>query len=235
SAIAMTRLPAAHGAILLGVLPLATAVAGALRAGDRPSVGFWLAGAAGSGLVIGYALLSGAGRAQPADLLLLLAVAGAAIGYAEGGRLARELGGWQVICWVVALAGPLLILPMLWLIRRHGLAAPPRAWAGFAYVALFSQLIGFFFWYKGLALGGVARVGQGQPAQIFLTLAASALLLGERIGPTTIAFALAVAVVIAIGRRMPVRRRDSLRAPPAPGSAGARPSPRRSPPRAGRP
>ena len=207
SAMAMTRLPAAHGAVLLGIMPLATAMAGTLRAGDRPSLGFWLAGLAGSALVVGYAVATGAGRVQPADGLLLLAVISAAIGYAEGGRLAQILGGWQVICWALVLAAPLLAGPVAWLLWRHGASAAPSAWAGFAYVALFSQFIGFFFWYKGLALGGIARVSQIQFAQLFLTLAASALFLGEHLDSTTIAFGAAVAVVLAIGRRMPVRRR----------------------------
>ena len=207
SAMAMTRLPASHGAVLLGIMPLATAMAGSLRAGDRPSLGFWLAGLTGSALVIGYAVTVGAGRLQPADGLLLLAVIAAALGYAEGGRLAQTLGGWQVICWALVLAAPLLAGPVAWLFWRHGASAPPSAWAGFVYVALFSQFIGFFFWYRGLALGGVARVSQIQFAQLFLTLAASTLFLGEHLDLTTIAFGGAVAVVLVIGRRMPVRRR----------------------------
>ncbi len=211
SAMAMTRLPASHGAVLLGIMPLATAMAGMLRAGDRPSLGFWLAGIAGSALVIGYAVTIGAGLPQPADGLLLLAVAAAALGYAEGGRLAQFMGGWQVICWALVLAAPLLAGPVAWLIWRHGASAGPSAWAGFAYVALFSQFIGFFFWYKGLALGGIARVSQIQFAQLFLTLTASALFLGEHLDLTTVAFGAGVAVVIVIGRRMPVRRRAIAR------------------------
>ena len=207
SALAMQSVPASHGAVLLGIMPLATALAGTLRAGDRPSLGFWLAGLAGSALVIGFAVERGAGQPQPADGLLLLAVAAAALGYAEGGRLAQRLGGWQVICWALVIAAPLLLLPVGWLAWRHGLQAPPLAWAGFAYVALFSQFIGFFFWYKGLALGGVARVSQVQLAQLFLTLGASALFLGEHVDLTTILFGVAVAIVLVIGRRMPVRRR----------------------------
>lgn len=207
SALAMQSVPASHGAVLLGIMPLATALAGTLRAGDRPSLGFWLAGFVGSALVIGFAVERGAGQPQPADGLLLLAVAAAALGYAEGGRLAQRLGGWQVICWALVIAAPLLLLPVGWLAWRHGLQAPPLAWAGFTYVALFSQFIGFFFWYKGLALGGVARVSQVQLAQLFLTLGASALFLGEHVDLTTILFGVAVAIVLVIGRRMPVRRR----------------------------
>jgi len=206
SALAMQSVPASHGAVLLGIMPLATALAGTLRAGDRPSLGFWLAGIAGSAIVIGYALVRGAGQPQPADGLLLLAVIAAALGYAEGGRLAQKLGGWQVICWALVIAAPLLALPVTWLAWQHGLQAPALAWAGFAYVALFSQFIGFFFWYKGLALGGVARVSQVQLAQLFLTLGASALFLGEHLDLSTVLFGVGVAIVLAIGRRMPVRR-----------------------------
>ncbi len=208
SALAMQSLPASHGAIVLGIMPLATALAGTLRAGDRPSIGFWLAGFAGSALVVGYALVRGAGQPQPADGLLLLAVAAAALGYAEGGRLAQRLGGWQVICWALVIAAPLLVLPVTWLVLSRGLQATPLAWAGFAYVALFSQFIGFFFWYKGLAIGGVARVSQVQLAQLFLTLGASAAFLGEHVDLTTILFGVAVAIVLIIGRRMPIHRRD---------------------------
>lgn len=207
SALAMQSLPASHGAIVLGIMPLATALAGTLRAGDRPSVGFWLAGFAGSALVVGYALVRGAGQPQPADGLLLLAVAAAALGYAEGGRLAQRLGGWQVICWALVIAAPLLVLPVIWLAFNRGLQASPLAWVGFAYVALFSQFIGFFFWYKGLAIGGVARVSQVQLAQLFLTLGASALFLREHVDLTTVLFGVAVAIVLMIGRRMPIHRR----------------------------
>jgi drug/metabolite transporter (DMT)-like permease len=207
SAMAMTHLPAAHGAILLGILPLATAMAGTIRAGDRPSPGFWLVRLAGSALVMSYAAYAGAGRPEPADGFLVVAVIAAALGYAEGGRLAQKMSGWQVICWALVLAAPLLAGPVAWLLWRHGATGGPSAWIGFAYVALLSQFIGFFFWYKGLALGGVARVSQVQFAQLFLTLAASALFLGEQIDHVTIAFGTGIAVVLTIGRRMPVHRR----------------------------
>jgi drug/metabolite transporter (DMT)-like permease len=206
TAIAMRDAPAAHGAIVLGILPLATALAGALRGGERPSRGFWLAGSAGSALVVAFALLQGGGRFGPADLALLLAVAAGALGYAEGGRLARELGAWQTISWALVLSAPLLLVPLAFVMVEHGATATPAAWLGFAYVALVSQFLGFFPWYKGLALGGVARVGQLQLLQPFMTLVASALLLGERIDALTIGFGIAVFVAVAIGRRMPIAR-----------------------------
>ena len=206
SSVAMCYVPAAHGAIVLGVLPLATAMFGALRFGERPSVGFWIAAVAGSAIVIVFALNQGGGGLTLADLALLAAVLAAAMGYAEGGRLSQTMGGQQVIAWALLLALPVLLPITIWLSWRYGVNASPRAWLGFAYVSLFSMLIGFFFWYKGLALGGIARVGQVQLLQPFLTLLGAALLLGETLSRGNMLFALAVLVVVAFGRKMAVRR-----------------------------
>lgn len=151
-------------------------------------------------LVVGYVLWAGGGQVQLADFLLLGAVAAAALGYAEGGRLAREMGGWQVICWALVLAAPLVTGPVLWSCWQHGLQASPQAWAGFAYVSAVSMFLGFFAWYKGLALGGIARVGQVQLLQPFLTLAASAALLGERLSVGTLVVSVLVVGVVAAGR-----------------------------------
>jgi drug/metabolite transporter (DMT)-like permease len=198
---AMRHVPAAHGAIVIGLLPLATALAGAWLAHERPTPVFWLCSAAGSAVVVGFALWQGGGTPHPADFLLLAAVAAAAIGYAEGGRLARTLGGWQVISWALVLAAPLLLVPTLWVVDARLLSASPLAWAGFAYVSVFSMFLGFFAWYRGLALGGIAVVGQTQLLQPFLTLFASSWLLGERLGPATFIAASLVIVSIAVGRR----------------------------------
>jgi drug/metabolite transporter (DMT)-like permease len=206
SAWALRQVPSAHGAIVIGVLPLATACVATIRGGERPSWLFWLAGLAGSAAVIAFALYSGAGGLHAADLALLGAVAAGAFGYAEGARLARTLGSWQVISWALVLAAPLLSIPVGLAIWQHGVAAPPTAWLGFFYVAVVSQFLGFFAWYRGLALGGVARVSQLQLLQPFLTLIASALLLHEQVTPGTIAVALVVVVAVAIGRRAPVAR-----------------------------
>ena len=206
SAWAMRSLPAAHGAIILGILPLATALAGALRTGARPSYAFWLCSSLGSVTVVAFALFTGGGYLQIADLALLGAVASAAVGYAEGGRLSRELGSWQVICWALVLAIPLLIIPTTLAVREYGLVAPFSAWAGFAYVAVVSQFLAFFAWYRGLALGGVARVGQMQLFQPFLTLFESSLLLGETITLPTVGFALLVVASVAWGRTAAVKR-----------------------------
>ena len=201
---AMQSLPAAHGAILVAILPLFTAVAGALRTGERPSAGFWLAGLAGSMLVASFALFNGAGGWQGADAVLILASLAAAVGYAEGGRLARAMGGWQVICWALVIAAPFLLFPVAWAYLRHGAEAPLQSWLGFGYVAVVSQLMAFVLWYQGLALGGVVRVSQVQLLQPCMTLGVAALLLGESVTPAMVVFALAVAASVAVGRRMPI-------------------------------
>jgi drug/metabolite transporter (DMT)-like permease len=206
SAWAMSRLPAAHGAVILGLLPLATALAGALRAGERPSRGFWVAGVAGSATVVAFALSMGAGDIQPADLALFAAVLAAALGYAEGGRLARELGGWQVISWALVLAAPFIAVPVFLALGNSAPAATWNAWFSFGYVAVVSQFLGFFAWYRGLALGGVARVSQLQLLQPFLTLLASALLLGEQITLLMVGAALLVLVTVALGRKAAIVR-----------------------------
>lgn len=209
TSIALKTVPAAHGAVLVGVLPLATAVFSALRGNERPSGPFWAMALAGSGLVIGFALYQGGGSLHQADLLLLGAVLLAAVGYAEGARLSRTLGGPQVISWALVLAAPLLAPLLLWLSWPHGAdiaAAGLKAWLGFAYVAAFSMYIGFFFWYAGMARGGIARVGQVQLLQPFVTLAGAWAVLGEPLAPAHIGFALAVIGVVAAGRNMQIRK-----------------------------
>jgi drug/metabolite transporter (DMT)-like permease len=201
SAWAMRHVPAAHGAVIIGLLPLATAVAGTRLAHERPTPRFWSSAIFGSAVVVGFALWQGGGAPHPADLLLLLAVAAAAIGYAEGGRLARTLGGWQVISWALVLSAPLLAIPTLWVADDRLATASVAAWSGFAYVSVVSMLLGFFAWYRGLALGGIAAVGQVQLLQPFLTIFASAFLLGERIDAATLIAAALVIISIAIGRR----------------------------------
>jgi drug/metabolite transporter (DMT)-like permease len=207
SAWAMQQLPAAHGAVVLGLMPLATAIAGTLRAGERPSFSFWLASIAGSTVVILFALISGAGQMQGADVALLGAGVAAAVGYAEGGRLARCLGGWQTISWALVLAAPVLVFPTAIAVLQHGLVASPTAWVGFGYVSIVSQFLAFFAWYKGLAMGGVARVGHIQLLQPFLTILASALLLGEQITPITIGAAAMVVATVALGKKAIIQRR----------------------------
>jgi drug/metabolite transporter (DMT)-like permease len=216
SSIAMRYVPASHGAVVLGVLPLATALAAALRFGERPSPGFWLCSVAGSSVVVAFALWQGSGELHIEDLALFgatvaaaSATVAAAIGYAEGARLSQAMGGQQVISWALILSLPVLLPATAWLVWRYGVAASIGAWIGFAYVSLFSVFIGFFFWYKGLALGGIARVGQVQLLQPFFTLIGATTILGEPLDVRIILFAVVVIAIVAIGRRMDIRREST--------------------------
>lgn len=199
SSIALQWVPATHGAVVVGLMPAATAVMAVIRAGERPPLTFWLACAVGVITVLIFAMAQGAGSLHPADLLLLAAVTLGALGYAEGGRLSRELGGWRVICWSLLVAAPVLVPPVL-VAASGGVSASPSAWLGFAYVAVFSMFLGFFAWYKGLAIGGVARVGQIQLLQPVMTLAWAALLLGEPVSGATILASLLVIGSVALTR-----------------------------------
>lgn len=200
--LAMAQTGAVHGAILTGFLPAATAVAGVVLARERPSLRFWLAAAAGLLCVVVFAATQGAGRLGPGDGLLLLAVALCAMGYAAGGVLARQMGGLQVIGWALVLCLP-ITLPMALL---HWDAAGLRsagwgAWAGFVYVAVVSQYLGFFAWYRGLAVGGVARVGQLQLAQPVLSMVWAALLLHETVSAASAVAAVAVLACVVMTQR----------------------------------
>ena len=209
TSIAMRSLPAAHGAVLVGVLPLATAVFASLLGGEKPSNGFWIMAILGSVLVVGFALRQSGGSLHAADVAIFLAVLAAAMGYAAGGRLSQTLGGQQTICWALVLAAPPLLPVVGWMSWQEAAQirhASGAAWAGFAYVSVFSMFIGFFFWYRGMALGGVARVGQVQLVQPFLSVLAAGAVLGEALEWQTVIFAIAVIVVVGAGRKMQVKR-----------------------------
>ena len=204
---AMLHVPSAHGAIVVGLMPLVTAMMGAWLHRERPSPGFWIAAIAGSALVTCFAIFNGGGALHLADLALFAAVVLGAYGYAQGALLTRDLGGRETISWSLVISVPLLLPPVMFAAARSDFgAATVNQWAAFIYVAIFSQYIGFFAWYKGLDLGGVARVSQVQLAQVFLTMLFAALLLGERVTPLMLGFAVAVVVTVAIGRKMPVLR-----------------------------
>ena len=202
---AMQVLPVAHAAVMTGLIPLLTAAAAALLAGERPSLGFWAASILGSLLVLVFAFQAGASRFHTADLELVAASVAAALGYAEGARLAHTLGGWPVICWALVLALPVTWIGTGWLTWEHGITAPPWAWTAFLYTALVSQLGAFFLWYRALALGGIARIGQVQLLQPFFTIAVSSWVQG-RIAFMPIAFALAVAATVGFGRMSSIYR-----------------------------
>ena len=205
TAIAMTRVPAAHGGVVTGLLPLATAMAAALLNRERPSLFFWLCGLAGSTVVIAYAMRDGGGTLHWADLLLIAAVASAGIGYSLSARLTAAMPGWEVISWILVMALPFSALATLVTLPRVNWSAPAASWLAFGYTAVFSQFVGFFFWNAALAIGGVARIGQLMLFITFVTVALSALLLGEAIDPLTWAAAAAIVVIVAAGQRARVR------------------------------
>ncbi len=207
SAWAMQTLPSSHGGVVLGILPLATAIVAVFISNERPSLGFWIFSIIGSALVIIYSLLHGSGSFQVGDFALLGAIVSAAVGYAVGGQISKELGGWQVICWTLVISFPFIFLPAWILAPNNWLEIPFDIWVGFLYLALVSQLFGFFLWYKGLALGGIARVSQAQLIQPFITIIASVLLFNEKLEIITIAFALLVISTVAIGKKMPVNKK----------------------------
>lgn len=210
SALALRHTTSSHAAVVIGLLPAATAVIAAVRIGDRPGPLFWAASGVGTVAVVGYALSRGAGTLHGADLLLLAALIVGAVGYAEGGRLARAMPGWQVIAW-----GVLAALPASLPITMVALVPPAHpsasAVAGFAYVGLVSMFIGFFAWYRGLAEAGVAKASQLQLAQPLLTIAWSAPLLGEHLDATGLVTAIVVGACVLATQRARFRRRPSER------------------------
>ena len=207
SALAMQQKPAAYGAVITGLIPLVTAIFAVFRVGERPSVQFWFASFAGSATIVIFAFSSGAGTIQVADLALLGAVVAAAIGYAEGGGLAVTMGGWQVICWSLVFAAPVLIFPVAFTVLQHGLVASPIAWLSFGYVSIISQFLAFFAWYRGMRIAGVARVSQVQLLQPFLTFFFSAVLLQEQITPIMLVCAGIAITCVAIGKKALISRR----------------------------
>jgi drug/metabolite transporter (DMT)-like permease len=215
TSIGLQTVPAAHGAVVVGLLPLASALFATWLGGERPSARFWLWAVAGSAVVLVFAWRHGDGALARGDLWLLFAVALGGLGYAEGGRLARSLGGPAVICWALVLAAPVLALPVAWLAGRQAWPVSGATWGAFAYLALVSQWLGFFAWYRGLALGGVARVGQAQLLQVFLTIAAAAAVFGEAVAPSTWVYAALVAVAVALGRRAGVASPSAAATPGA--------------------
>lgn len=205
TALAMQQVDASHGGVMLGIMPLTTAACAALLFKERPSVGFWLMALLGSALVIVFSLMRGNGSLHWADLSLLLAVVTGSLSYATGGYLAKSLGGLQVISWTLVISAPLLLWPALWF-APSSWQATNTAWIGFVYVALISQYLAFLPWFKGLSLGGIARVGQAQLLQPFITIIASAWLISEVVDWITWTFAIAVFAVVALGRVLGAKR-----------------------------
>lgn len=198
---AMTTVPAAHGAVVVGLLPLSTALFGAWLANERPRLLFWASTLAGSMTIAFFSLSSSGGSFQTGDVLLLGAVIAAGFGYAEGARLSRELGAWQTISWALVISAPILLFPTLEFMPDNIASAGWQSLCGFAYVSAISMFFAFVVWYKGLALGGIARIGQLQLLQPFLTIAAAAMLLHEHVSWAEMLAALIVIICVLIGRR----------------------------------
>lgn len=196
TALALKHVTSAHSIIFVGLLPLATAIFGVLRGGDRPRPAFWIFSCLGSALVAGFALLQGVTASPVGDTLMLAAIVVCGLGYAEGAALSRKLGGWQVICWALTLSLPIMLVLTFVTLPPSFAGIGSNAWIGLAYVSLFSMLIGFVFWYRGLAQGGIAAVGQLQLLQPFFGLALAATLLHEQVSPAMVAVAFAVVLCV---------------------------------------
>ena len=201
SALALQQITAAHSIVFIGLMPLATAIFGVLRADERPRPAFWVWSGIGAATVVGFALLTSGGGNLEGDLLMLGAVVLGGLGYAEGATLSRRLGGWQVISWALLLALPPMLLIAIASAPASPADVPASAWLGLAYVAVFSMFVGFVFWYRGLALGGIAGVGQLQLLQPFLGLFLAGALLGEPIAPAMVAASAVVVLCVAGARR----------------------------------
>ncbi|QLF92206.1 DMT family transporter [Pseudomonas sp. ABC1] len=197
TALALQHVTSAHSIVFLGLLPLCTAVFAVLRGGERPRLAFWLFSTIGAAFVVGYALMGNGEASLQGDLLMLAAVVVCGLGYAEGARLSRTLGGWQVISWSLVLSLPIMLpIALLTLPASFDSVGTP-AWIGLAYVSIFSMLLGFVFWYRGLAQGGIAAVGQLQLFQPFMGLGLAALLLHEKVSWTMLLVTVAAVVCVA--------------------------------------
>ncbi|QOZ50300.1 DMT family transporter [Bradyrhizobium sp. CCBAU 53338] len=201
TALALQHITSAHSIVFIGLLPLSTAIFAVLRGGERPRPLFWLFAVLGSATVAGFALSNDGSASVTGDLLMVAAIVLCGLGYAEGAALSRRIGGWQVISWALLLALPLMLpvalltLPSTW----SGVGAP--AWMGLAYVSVFSMFVGFIFWYRGLATGGIARVGQLQQLQPFFGLALAGFLLHEPVAWSMIAATALVVACVFFARR----------------------------------
>ncbi|GKV57006.1 hypothetical protein NCCP2222_29530 [Sporosarcina sp. NCCP-2222] len=201
---AMKTLPVSHGAIELALLPLATAGFAMWRGGERPSKRYWIASIMGAVTVLAYAVYLGVGQLQKGDIALIAAVVILGLSYAEGGKLSKELGSWQVIAWAILIGAPFFIIPVSFSISVHMLQAPIEAWISLFYLGVVSQFLAYVAWYGGMSLGGIARVGQIQYLQPFIMIAFSVLFLGESITWLSIGLAIIVVMCVIIGKNAPV-------------------------------
>jgi drug/metabolite transporter (DMT)-like permease len=204
--VAMTQGSSSHGAVILGMMPLATTVIGVIRFGERPSLGFWLVSLLGAALVVLYALLKSSGSFTLLDGLLVLGGICACIGYVEGGELSRKMNPRAVISWALVISLPINIVLSYFTFTPAYLEAGTIAWTSFIYLSLFPMFLGFFFWYEGLAIGGIARVSQVQLIQPFCTLVAASILLGDSLTWMNLVFAVLVVSTVILGKQMLVKR-----------------------------
>ncbi|MFC7391735.1 DMT family transporter [Scopulibacillus cellulosilyticus] len=207
---AMESLPVSHGAVELALLPLATAGFAMFKAGEIPSFKFWISSVTGSLAVIMYALHLGFGQLQFADLALLAAVLILGLSYAEGGRLAKELGSWQVIAWAIMIGAPFFIIPVGLNLTTEMIHAPIQAWVSFIYLAVVSQFLAYVAWYSGMAMGGIARVSQIQYLQPFLMILFATVFLDESITFFTLVTAVIVVFSVILGKNAPVSKKGSV-------------------------
>lgn len=201
SGLALQHAPAGHGAVVVGLLPAATAGCSVLRTGTRPSGRYWAFAALGAGAIVLLAFERGTTEIAVGDLLLLGAVASAAVGYTEGAVVSREIGGWQTISWTVLGALPFTVPLTLAGLGPVGFDEPATAWVALAYLGVVSMFLGFFAWYAGLAIGGIARVSQVQLLQPLLSLGWAAIFLREHLDALTLATALVVLTSVAGSKR----------------------------------
>ncbi|MBS0250141.1 MAG: DMT family transporter [Proteobacteria bacterium] len=201
TALALQHITSAHSIVFIGLLPLATAIFAVVRGGERPKPLFWLFSIIGSATVAGFAFGHDSGASPIGDILMICAIIVCGLGYAEGAKLARQYGGWQVISWALVFAAPAMLLIAIATLPTSWANIDPAAWAGLAYVSIFSMLVGFIFWYRGLAIGGTASVGQLQLLQPFLGLAFAGLVLHEPVAWTMIAATGVVVVCVMLARR----------------------------------
>ena len=201
TALALQHITSAHSIVFIGLLPLATAIFGVLRGGERPKPAFWLFSVVGGLSVAGFALAQSGSTSPTGDILMVIAIILCGLGYAEGATLSRRLGGWQVISWALVVALPVMAVIALSTLPNSFEHISASAWIGLAYVSVFSMLVGFIFWYRGLALGGIAGVGQLQLLQPFFGLALAGLLLREPVAWTMVAVAALVVFCVAGAKR----------------------------------
>ncbi|MFD0701460.1 DMT family transporter [Myroides pelagicus] len=197
SALALQHITSAHSLVFLGILPMSTAVFAVIRGGEKPKPIFWLFSIMGSLLVIGFAVLQGGTSSLIGNVLMLLAIILCGLSYAEGAKLSKSLGGWQVISWAVVLSLPISIACVVTTLPIAATLVPVSAWVGTAYLGVFSMFVGFVFWYKGLAQGGIAQVGQLQLLQPFFGLALAAFLLNEQVSSNMLLVTLGVILCVA--------------------------------------